>query len=101
MVGRKDNNGWAITREMVGGDGRYGRRKITYSRGSLPRSGRGVNALSQRLGVVMSGKGAHVTHTAMVRRHGFGRGTMDRVGLGTSLRRCVAVSQRRRSEQRP
>jgi hypothetical protein len=47
----------------------------------------------------MSGKGAHVTNTAMVRRHGFGIGAMDRVGLGTSLRFCVAVSQRRRSEQ--
>jgi hypothetical protein len=30
MVGRKDNNGWAITREIARCGGRYERRKITY-----------------------------------------------------------------------
>jgi hypothetical protein len=37
------------------------------------------------LGVV-SGKGAHVTHAAMSRRHGLCIWAMDRIGLGTYLR---------------
>src|SRR5215471_15607850 len=47
IVGRKKNNNTASMQEIAGVIGRKSRRKVTCEKSSLPRSGRGVNALRQ------------------------------------------------------
>jgi hypothetical protein len=71
MVGRKKSNNRARRREMAGSTMRYGRKKVPCKENLSRDHGKESTLYANDLGGVLSGKVAHVTHAAMVRRDAF------------------------------